>query len=722
MEEIIKVEERYYILATSSLADTRTRVLKNVETFAVFDRFGDIQTVGLGEQGIYHNGTRHLSRSALRLQGLRLLLLSSTIKEDNALFTADLTNPDIFDSEGRVLVPRGTLHIFRSKFLWKGACYEAIRLRNFGLQPLDTQFTLRFDADFADIFEVRGMERPRRGARLEDRVENGTIVLSYEGLDGVLRRTRVSASPAPSEIWSSGMQFSTHLDAQREAEFFITISCETGQEQKPGYTYQTALMEATDALNALRSQDCQIYSANEQFNGWLNRSASDLHMMVTVSDNMVYPYAGVPWFSTVFGRDGIITALEYLWVNPLIARGVLLHLAETQATEVNRAQDAEPGKILHEQRGGEMAALGEHPFRRYYGSVDSTPLFVMLAGAYYERTADFEFIRSIWPNILRALEWIDKYGDSDGDGFVEYCRHTQKGLIQQGWKDSYDSVSHANGTLAEPPIALCEVQAYVYAAKRAAANLAAALGDADTADRLIQEAFELQERFEQAFWSDELSTYVLALDGDKRPCNVRSSNAGHCLFAGIASRDHAEIAAEVLLSSEMFSGWGIRTLSASEVRYNPMSYHNGSVWPHDNALIAFGLARYGMLSKAAKILSGLFDAALFLDQHRLPELFCGFGRRVGEGPTLYPVACSPQAWAAASPFLLLQACLGLNVSALDKTVRFHHGFLPEFVPEVVLRNLSVGGAKVDIEIRRHAGSLSINVLKKQGKVEILVAH
>ena len=721
IEDVIKVEERYYILATSSLADSRTRVLKNAETFGVFDRFGDVQTVGFGEQGIYHNGTRHLSRSVLRLAGLRPLLLSSTIKEDNALFTVDLTNPDVAD-DSRVLVPRGILHIFRTKFLWKGACYEAIRLRNFGLQPLDTQFTLRFDADFADIFEVRGMERPRRGTRLEDRIEDGAIVLSYEGLDGVLRRTRILCSPAASEIWSSGMQFSAHLDAQREAEFFVTVSCETEGSPSWRYPYETALMEAGNTLNALRGQDCQIYSANEQFNEWLNRSASDLHMMVTLSENMVYPYAGVPWFSTVFGRDGIITALQYLWVNPLIARGVLCHLAETQADDFNPAQDAEPGKILHEQRSGEMAALGEHPFRRYYGSVDSTPLFVMLAGAYYERTADFEFIRSIWPNIVRALEWIDKYGDSDGDGFVEYCRHSKTGLVQQGWKDSYDSVSHANGTLAEPPIALCEVQAYVFAAKRAASTLAASLGDADTADRLAQEAFDLQERFERAFWSDELSTYVLALDGKKQPCNVRASNAGHCLFAGIASREHAEIVAEVLLSSEMFSGWGIRTLGAAEVRYNPMSYHNGSVWPHDNALIALGFARYGLLLKASKILSGLFDAALFIDQHRLPELFCGFGRRSGEGPTLYPVACSPQAWAAGSPFLLLQACLGLNVSAIERNVRFQHGFLPEFLPEMELRNLTVGDAKVDLEVRRHAFSLGINVLKRQGHVEILAAQ
>lgn len=717
VDDVIRVNDQFYILSTSSMADDRTRVLKQGDTFVVFDRHGDIRPVGQGVQGLYHEGTRFLSALELRLGKDRPMLLSSTVRDDNALLAVDLTNPDSY-ANGGAAVPRGTLHISRVMFLWQGTCFERLRLLNYGLVPIDLSFSLKYDADFADIFEVRGSTRPRRGRRLTDTIDGSTILMTYEGLDGVVRRTRMECAPGPVRVSGSEAYFETPLQSKAEVTFLLTITCETPSSVIHPVAYQSALSEITHGLSEAKSRACHIFTSNEGFNDWLNRSVADLQMMSTETPQGPYPYAGVPWFSTPFGRDGLITALECLWTQPDMARGVLAYLASTQATAAIPEQDAEPGKILHESRRGEMAALGEIPFGRYYGSVDSTPLFILLAGAYHERTGDLACIQAIWPHIQASLRWIDTYGDVDGDGFVEYARHSTKGLVQQGWKDSADSVFYDDGELADPPIALCEVQGYVFAAKRMAAQLAMALGHPAEAAELWRQADELQRRFEAAFWSEKLGTYVLALDGRKRPCQVRASNAGHCLLTGIASPEHAARAAHTLLSKDLFSGWGIRTLASGEVRYNPMSYHNGSVWPHDNALIAWGMARYGFKDPVHNILTGLFDASLFVELHRLPELFCGFVRRPGEGPTLYPVACAPQAWAAGSVFLLLQACLGLSIHGAEERIRFSSPTLPEFLKEVHIENLRVGKATVDLLLQRHPQDVSIRVLRMEGQIMI----
>lgn len=720
MKEVIQIQDQFYVKATSTYADDQTRVLKNDHTFAVFDRYGDIQSIGPGKQGIYHEGTRFLSKLQLNLDNdIRPLLLNSTIREDNTLFTVELTNPSV-DLDGNYVVPGDTLHISRSKFLWEGTCYERIVIRNFERSQVDMAFRIEFGADFKDVYEVRGIHRAKRGRYLKPCVDDACVVLAYEGLDGVTRRTKLELSPAPQELDESVARYSITLDPKESATFFVTISYEYDETLPPVSSYDAALQETARSLDMSRSRYATVSTSNELFDDWLKRSVSDLDMMLAQVSGVTYPFAGVPWFTAPFGRDGIITAWECLWINPEITRGVLLFLASTQAREVVMERDAEPGKILHEMRQGEMAALGEIPFGLYYGSADATPLFVMLAWAYYERTGDRDLIASIWENIELALQWIDKYGDLDGDGFVEYERQCPNGLINQGWKDSTDSIFHADGSIAKGPIALCEVQAYVYGAKRSAARLAGALGHAEKAVLLFREASLLQKSFEATFWVEELSTYALALDGDKRLCRVRTSNAGHTLFTGIASQQRAARIAQSLMSDEFYNGWGIRTVPDSEVAYNPISYHNGSVWPHDNAMIASGFADYGFKNKAVRILSGIFGASVYLDLHRMPELFCGFPQQPGQGPTLYPVANSPQSWAAASTFLLLQACLGMKIDAPKSQLLFTHPALPKELQEVTISNLKIGDATVNLKFERHDRDVGVIVDSITGDLNVMI--
>ncbi len=718
MEEIIKVQEQFYILATSSRVDDQTRVLKHGETFAVFDRAGNFHPVGLGEQGLYHDGTRRLSRLELLIDGHRPVLLTSTVLRENGVLVVDLTNPDLTRGD-EVVLPRDTLHLFSATLLWKGAAYTRLRVHNFGLDETAVRLAWLFDADFADVFEVRGTRRERRGRLLEPVVGRGSVQLAYEGLDGRVRRTRLTFSPSPAEVGEDRAEFRFALPPHEERTLLLTVVCEDeGAVPRIG-SFDEALERAGERLRRHRTGGVEIASSNHQFNAWLERSATDLEMMVTDTPAGPYPYAGIPWFSAPFGRDGIITALETLWLDPSLARGVLRFLASTQARETSPEQDAEPGKVLHEMRGGEMAALGEIPFGRYYGSIDSTPLFVVLAGAYYERTGDVRLVEDLWGNLEAALGWLDRHGDADGDGFVEYARRAPSGLVSQGWKDSYDSVFHADGALAEGPIALCEVQGYTFAARRAAAALARVLGRDERAAALEEEAEALRRRFEETFWCEALGTYALALDGGKRPCRVRTSNAGHCLFAGIAAPERARRVARTLLEDASFSRWGVRTLDSGEVRYNPMAYHNGSVWPHDNALIALGFARYGLKESAVRLFSALFDAARRFDLHRMPELFCGFHRRIDEGPTLYPVACSPQAWAAGSVFLLLQACLGLVADAPRRELRFDRPVLPESLRTLEIRNLRIGDAVVDLTIQRYARDVALQLERREGEVQLV---
>ncbi len=707
----------FYIPMTGPAARPR-RSLKHDDTFAVLDSHGDIGASAGGPDGLFNADTRYLARLELVLDAVQPLLLGSNLRDDNSALTVDLTNPDVY-RDGRIVLQKDMLHIVRTIFLWRGTAYQRIGLQNHGDRPAAFDLTLLFDNDFADLFEVRGEKRPRRGLGSGKLLGPADVALEYSGLDATPRTTALHFDPRPTRLAVNAATYHFDLAPHQITSLFVAVSCNKPIMHKPAPFFRGLLAHRREMRRSTKGA-ASIETSNNIFNEVLCQSMADLNMLMTETPQGRYPYAGIPWYSTTFGRDGLITALQMLWIDPRIAQGVLKRLAFYQAKSVDPLADAEPGKILHEMRGGEMAALREVPFAQYYGSVDATPLFVLLAGLYVERTGDDETLAELWPAIEAALRWIDGAGDPDGDGFIEYQRASEQGLANQGWKDSYDAIFHADGKLAEGYIALAEVQGYVFAGKHLAARCALRLGLMDRARKLEAEAQRLAERFDEAFWCDDLGTYALALDGAKQPCKVRTSNAGQLLFTGIARPERARMVASDLMSQKFFSGWGIRTVARGEAHYNPMSYHNGSIWPHDNALIALGLARYGLKHSVAHLFKGLFEAASYMDLRRLPELFCGFQRERRRGPTLYPVACAPQAWASATPFTLLEAALGLEFDASRGEIRLRNPRLPAFLNEVVLHDLKLGASSVDLRVRRHDGEVSLEVLRTRGQIQVSI--
>jgi glycogen debranching enzyme len=718
--EIVQ-ESSFYIPMTGPAARPR-RSLKHDDTFIVLDSHGDIGASAGGPDGLFNADTRYLARLELLLDGVQPLLLGSNLRDDNSALTVDLTNPDVYRND-RIVPQKDMLHIVRTIFLWRGTAYQRIGLQNHGENTASFDLTLLFDNDFADLFEVRGERRPRRGVGSSKLLGPADLALEYNGLDGKSRTTALHFDPRPTRLAVNAAVYHFDLAPQQVTALFVAVSCNKPIPYQPVPFFRGLLAHRREMRHSTAGAT-SIESSNNIFNEVLCQSMADLNMLMTETPQGRYPYAGIPWYSTTFGRDGLITALQMLWIDPRIARGVLKRLAVYQASSVDPLADAEPGKILHEMRGGEMAALREVPFAQYYGSVDATPLFVLLAGLYVERTGDDETLVELWPSIEAALRWIDGVGDPDQDGFVEYQRASEQGLANQGWKDSCDAIFHADGRLAEGYIALAEVQGYVFAGKQLAARCASRMGLMDRARQLETEAQALAARFEQAFWCENLGTYAVALDGAKRPCRVRTSNAGQLLFTGIVRQDRARLVAADLMRPHFFTGWGIRTVARGEARYNPMSYHDGSIWPHDNALIALGLARYGLKHSVELVFKGLFDAASYMDLRRLPELFCGFQREKRRGPTLYPVACAPQAWASATPFTLLEAALGLEFDVKRGEIRLRNPRLPAFLNEVILRDLQLGPSSVDLRVRRHNDEVSLEVLRTRGQIQvsIVLAH
>jgi glycogen debranching enzyme len=719
----LQVGDEYYVLASSLASRRRKHVLAHGDAFAVLDQTGDVPVAPDEDLGLFFRGTRHLSQLELGVGGSAPFFLSGAVDTDTLRAVAHLTNDDV--GEDGSALPRSTLSIRRTTLLSAPQLLLRLVVHSFHLDVVRVSLTVRFAADFRDVFELRGLRRERHGAHEPPLADGNGLRFVYHGLDGVERATRCEARGVDPTWDGTTARLDFDLAPQGERVVDVIVTCEAEGVRPPasrGFAGAEASREREHRLWQL--ERAQVRASDEGLRAVVDQALADIFMLtaapepgtVHAVDRVVY--AGIPWFATIFGRDALITARETLLVAPGLARGVLRVLAALQGTRDDPTRDEEPGKIVHEIRFGEMAATGEIPFGRYYGSVDATPLFCVVLGAYVRATGDLELARELWPAATAALRWMADYGDRDGDGYLEYARRSPHGLLNQGWKDSGDSVFHRDGRLAEAPIALVEVQGYRYAALVAMAEVADALG-VEGGARWRQEAAALRERINADFWLEGDDTYALALDRDKRRCEVVTSNAGQLLFCGVPDAPRAARLTARLLRADLFSGWGVRTLASGQPRYNPMSYHNGSVWPHDNALIAAGLRRYDHADGVAELLTGLVEAGLAFEDRRLPELFCGFRRQRAAAPVPYPVACRPQAWAAGSLFLLLEAALGLEADARAARVVFRKPHLPAWLAWLEIRNLRVGSARLDLQLNRGKYGGSIEILRKEGDLEIV---
>lgn len=688
-------------------------VLKEERLFLLTDALGDISPPGACELGLFHEDTRVLSYYDLRIAGGKPDVLSSQAARVFAS-QIDLT---ITDREfgGVFSEPKNFLHIRREQLLGEFMADRMV-LTNYMGRAVEFRVELAFAADFADIFEVRGADRPGRGEYYQPLISEREVSWLYRGRDGDLRRTLIRFSVSPTELDGGRAAWDLALDPKESVELeVIVIPVARGLRiPVPVHSFPERFERVRGAYDAWHAEATEVRCDDDFFNSAVRQAITDLRALMIEHGGHDTISAGIPWFTAPFGRDSIIASLQILMVNPEIARQTLLFLAAFQGSEENDWTEEEPGKILHELRRGEMAACHEIPHIPYYGSVDSTPLFLILLGETVRWTGDMNLARRLLPHAERALEWIDEYGDLDGDGFIEYARRSSRGLVNQGWKDSGDGVSFPDGSLPEPPIVLIEVQGYVYAAKNEMAELYATLGKTEMARRLRAEAAALRQRIDDAFWMEDRGYYALALDGRKRRVPTITSNPGHLLWSGVPSPEQARRMAGVLLNDEMFSGWGIRTLARHQPVYNPLSYHNGTIWPHDNALIALGLARYGLRREAETVFNALVDAALHFRYSRLPELFCGIWRGETDAPVAYPVSCSPQAWASGALFQMLQGLLGIEPDATGRMLRLIQPHLPQRFRYLDLHRMVVGGSRVSLQFNRYGERTMANVIDLDG--------
>jgi glycogen debranching enzyme len=684
------------------------------KTFLSTTVAGDIMPPGAPDVGFFHDDTRFLSRLELRVDGYRTVVLSSSTEQTFAsqieLTTGKSTMRETYE------IPENTVHIRREQLLSSGTLYDNFSFENFNFQELELVIELAYEADFIDVFQVRGVARQKPGRYYQPIVRGDSIIFHYCGLDRVARETIIHFSPEPELVDGTTARWKLRLPPFKCFQLHTTIVPQVEGKRsragRPDFAQQLRLRR--EALAEWASHSTTFSSSNGIFNQMLGTCKGDFHALQIPEAKERVIAAGIPWFATMFGRDSIIAAYQSLMLNPRLATETLRVLAMHQGKEKNDWRDEEPGKILHEYREGEMTCAGEMPFGPYYGSVDATPLWLILLSETFNWTADEQLVKDMLPHAYRALEWIDSSGDLDGDGFVEYQRRSPKGLVNQGWKDSWDAILHRDGEPAKAPVALCEVQGYVYEAKYRMASLMRSFGDTRTADKLKKDATDMAKRFEKAFWMPKLGFYAMALDRDKRQTQVISSNAGQLLFTRMLPQERAKTITQRFMRSDMFSGWGWRTISRDERIFNPLSYHRGSIWPHDNSLIAHGMALYEFREPANRLFTALFQAALKFRDYRLPELFCGIERREHDDPVQYPVSCSPQAWASGAVFLLLMSALGIRPSAHRRELNIVNPSLPDFLDHLSIRNMRVGDSRVGLDFTRRGERTFCNVVDIEG--------
>jgi glycogen debranching enzyme len=686
--------------------------LKYDDAFIVTDESGDFP-LSVEETGLFWHGTRFLRSCDLFLEGHPLAVLSHAISDAGDVCQIDLSNPTL-SLAGEIILIEGTIHVRRVLVIKDCQLIQTITLTNFYSAPVKVDLSLKIGADFCDIFEVRGAKRKARGELLSPKLDQSTVVLSYIGLDNVERQTSLIFTSSTDNTSDGEVFWNVHLTRGHPVQIEVVV---TVSEHDASQLGDTRVTEDIDESLSRNLPLPEVHTDMLIFDKLLERSIHDLVMLCTMTPQGLYPYGGIPWFVCPFGRDGLISSLEFLPWFPEIARGTLAFLAAHQGSKNESFTDEEPGKILHEFRRGEMANCREIPYIPYYGSIDSTLLFVIILESYIRWTNDLSFLMQLWPRAEAAAHWMINYGDQDGDTFLESRTISEKGLANQGWKDSWDSISHQDGRLAEAPIALCEVQGYAYTAYRAMSYLAERLSKPEDAAYWTGVAEKLQTNFLNRFWWGDEQVFYLALDGSKQPCEVVTSNSGQCLWSGIVPDTLADKMVNRLMRQDMYSGWGIRTLSEHAARYNPMSYHNGSVWPHDTAIIGAGFARYGKKKETGILLENLSQVSQHYERARLPELFCGFARSHAQGPVPYPLACEPQAWAAGAPFMLLSALLGFEPDAQSQCLTLNHPTLPHWLDCLELHGLRLGEQRISLYIERSNNDTIVKLI--EGNIDVL---